>query len=217
MAPNPAGDTPGGLVTSDPASAGTLQERILAAAPRCIARWGLTKTTLDDLAREAGCSRASIYRHFPGGKDHVLVATLVYEEARLFADLAPEFEAAESLEDLLVTGLVGAARFIDGNEALQYLIVHEPEVVLPHVAFDRVGPMLYRVSAFAAPYLERFLTPRDAVEVAQWAARMLLSYSLRPSDGFDLRDTTDARRFVRTFLLPPLQNTEESPPHLTAR
>ena len=32
----------------------------------CIARWGTAKTTLDDIAREAGCSRATIYRLFPG-------------------------------------------------------------------------------------------------------------------------------------------------------
>lgn len=205
MASNPSGDAGGGLATSDRPVVGSLHERILAAAPRCIARWGLTKTTLDDLAREAGCSRASIYRHFPGGKDQVLVATLVYEEARLFAGLAPEFEAAGSLEDVLVTGLVGAARFIDTNDALQYLITHEPEAVLPHVAFDRVGPMLHRVSAFAGPYLERYLEPRDAVEVAQWAARLLLSYSLHPSDSFDLRDAEQARRFVRLFFRSALQ------------
>jgi AcrR family transcriptional regulator len=200
------------LATVEPPGARTLHERILAAAPRCIARWGLGKTTLDDLAREAGCSRASIYRLFPGGKDHVLFAALVYEEARLFAELAPALEAAESLEDLLVTGLVGGARFIDGNDALQYLMDHEPEAVLPHIAFDRVGPMLQRVSGFAGPYLERFLSPDEAVEVAQWATRLLLSYTLRPSDHVDLREPADARRFVQTFVLPALTDLPARPP-----
>jgi AcrR family transcriptional regulator len=214
MASNPSDDGRGGIATPVRPT-GSLPERILIAAPRCIARWGLAKTTLDDLAREAGCSRASIYRHFPGGKDQVLVATLVREEGRLFADLAPEFEAAESLEDLLVTGLVGAARFIDGNDALQYLITHEPEVVLPHVAFDRVGPMLHRVSGFAGPYLERFLSPRAAVEGAQWAARPLLTYSLHRSESLDRRDRVEARRFVRAYLLPPYSSSEpKGEPHV---
>jgi AcrR family transcriptional regulator len=197
------------MATADRSPADPLDERILAAAPRCIARWGLTKTTLDDLAREAGCSRASIYRHFPGGKDQVLVAALLYEEARLFGELAPHLEAAESLEDLLVIGLSGAARFLDDNEALQYLMDHEPEVVLPHIAFDRVGPMLHRVSAFAGPYLERFLAPRDAAEVAQWVTRLLLSYTLRPSEHVDLRQPDQARRFVDTFVLPAINSSSE--------
>ena len=42
---------------------------------------GHRKTTLDDLAREAGLSRATTDRVFPGGKDHV-VAALVQEGAR---------------------------------------------------------------------------------------------------------------------------------------
>jgi AcrR family transcriptional regulator len=182
--------------------AGSLDDRILAAAPRCIARWGLGKTTLDDLAREAGCSRASIYRRFPGGKDHVLAAALLYEEARFFDGLSGALEAAGSLEDLVVTGLVGAASFIDENDALQYLIEHEPELVLPHIAFERVGPMLYRVAAFAGPHLERYLTPTDAVVAAEWCTRLLLSYTLHPSEHLDLRDEADTRRFVRTFVLP---------------
>ena len=51
-------------------------KRIVDATLRCVGRWGLAKTTLDDVAREAGCSRATVYRLFPGGKDS-LFGTLV--------------------------------------------------------------------------------------------------------------------------------------------
>ena len=51
------------------------EQRIVDATTRCIARWGVAKTTLDDVAREASCSRATVYRLFPGGKDAVLEAT----------------------------------------------------------------------------------------------------------------------------------------------
>ena len=39
--------------------------RILAATMACLERFGVAKTTIDDVAREAGCSRATIYRNFP--------------------------------------------------------------------------------------------------------------------------------------------------------
>ena len=40
--------------------------RVLDGALACVARVGLGKTTLDDVAREAGCARATVYRCFPG-------------------------------------------------------------------------------------------------------------------------------------------------------
>jgi len=39
--------------------------RVLDAALTCVGRVGLAKTTLDDVAREAGCARATVYRYFP--------------------------------------------------------------------------------------------------------------------------------------------------------
>src|SRR3954453_19711885 len=67
-----------------PAS-GSRERRIADAALRCFARWGVAKTTLDDVAREAGCSRATVYRFFPGGKD-ALVGTVACAEIAAFVD-----------------------------------------------------------------------------------------------------------------------------------
>ena len=43
-----------------------LADRVLDAALACVARVGVAKTTLDDVAKEAGCARATVYRCFPG-------------------------------------------------------------------------------------------------------------------------------------------------------
>ena len=40
--------------------AGSPELRLVDAVLRCISRWGVAKTTLDDVAREAGCSRATV-------------------------------------------------------------------------------------------------------------------------------------------------------------
>ena len=58
---------------------------------------GVTKTTLDDVAREAGCSRATVYRTFPGGKEEVVAAVVDTEVARLFSAIAVAMGAAESI------------------------------------------------------------------------------------------------------------------------
>ena len=49
----------------------SMTRRAAAALLTCIARYGLAKTTLDDVAREAGCSRATLYRYFDGKHDLV--------------------------------------------------------------------------------------------------------------------------------------------------
>ena len=40
----------------------TLRDRLLAATYRCVSRFGLAKTTIDDVAKQSGLSRATIYR-----------------------------------------------------------------------------------------------------------------------------------------------------------
>src|SRR5437763_4349535 len=89
---------------------GTQGERVIDAARRCLARWGIGKTTLDDVAREASCSRATIYRLFPGGKDALLQAVTRTELHRFFVGLAARFDEATNLEDLVVAGIAYAHR-----------------------------------------------------------------------------------------------------------
>jgi AcrR family transcriptional regulator len=190
-----------------PAGTGTerdpLERRVLAAAARCVARWGVAKTTLDDVAREAGCSRATIYRAVPGGKDALVAALVAAEVDRFFATVGRRLDAAADLEDLLVGGLTEAARFVAGHDALQYLLLHEPEVVLPTVAFSRMDRVFAQVATFAAPWLRPWLGDRSA-EAAEWVTRLACSYLLSPAPDVDLREEEDARRLVRDFLLPGL-------------
>src|ERR1700730_16821569 len=104
--------------------------RLADAALRCFARQGVAKTTLDDVARAAGCSRATVYRVFPGGKDGVLGAVVDTEVARFFSALAVRMGEATDLEDVLVAGMTEAATRVSRHRALQYLLAQEPERVL---------------------------------------------------------------------------------------
>src|SRR5438093_10812569 len=99
-------------------------QRILAATRRCIARWGVAKTTLDDVAGEAGCSRATIYRLFPGGKDNLLAAFLQSEVAGLFGALRHRLDGIDDLEELVVAGLKEAAPQLAGHDARKVLVAH---------------------------------------------------------------------------------------------
>jgi AcrR family transcriptional regulator len=54
------------------------RDRLLDAAGVCFERYGVRKTTVDDVAREAGVSRATVYRHF-GGRGGLIVAAYLRE------------------------------------------------------------------------------------------------------------------------------------------
>ena len=183
----------------------TVEHRITGAALRCIARWGVAKTTLDDIAREAGCSRATVYRTFPGGKDTVVEALVHEEIGGFFTTLAARLDQADDLEDLLVVALTSCYEAIRDHEALQFLLAHEPEVVLPLVAFGEYDRLLAGAVEFAAPWLEPHVGPEEAPRAAEWVVRLVVSYAMSPSERVDLGDESQARRLVRTYLLPGLQ------------
>ena len=181
------------------------EERVVDAALRCVCRWGVAKTTLDDVAREAGCSRATVYRLFPGGKDGLIQTVAHTEVARFFAALGDRMTDAASLEDTLVAGITEAGRRILGHKPLQYLLEHEPEAVLPRLAFTEMDQVLRTCSTFAAPYLQRWIPDEDeALRAAEWVVRLVVSYSITPAPGVSLEDEESVRALVRSFVLPGL-------------
>ncbi len=93
--------------------------RIVDGALECLARQGVAKTTVDDIARAAGLSRATLYRTFPRGKEGILAAVVETEVARLFSSLAVAMGEATDLEDVLVAGMVESARRLRSHAALE--------------------------------------------------------------------------------------------------
>ena len=192
-------------VTDRPQGRSLQEERVVDAALRCIARWGVAKTTLDDVAREAGWSRATVYRLFPGGKDAVLETVADVELERFFAALDRRLTAASDLEDLLVAGMSEAGGRITDHPALQFLVIHEPELILPQISFARAERVLARAASFAAPYLARWLAPEEANRVGEWVTRIVISYAASPSETVDVADAESVRRLVRHFVLPGIR------------
>jgi AcrR family transcriptional regulator len=204
------GAEPGEQPSARPAkSSSTQRVHIVDGALRCIARQGVAKTTLDDVAREAHCSRATVYRVFPGGKDGVLCAVVETEVSRFFSALAITMGEAADLEDVLVAGMTEAARRINDHAALALLLENEPQVVLPHLAFSQMDTVLAISSAFTAPFLGRWLDHRESERIAEWAARIVISYLACPAEGMDLTDPKIVRHFVARFVLPGVRSQSE--------
>ena len=61
------------------------REGVLAAAESCLQRFGLAKTTIEDVAQASGLSRATVYRQF-GNRDRLLLAVAARDAERTAAD-----------------------------------------------------------------------------------------------------------------------------------
>ena len=187
-----------------PPEQGSATERIVDATLRCVARWGITKTTVDDVAREAGVGRATLYRLFPGGREALLDTVVAAETGRFFDRLDERLVGVESLEELLVIAISEAAATLEGHAAFQFLLAHEPGLVLPHLAFRELDALLARVRSFGAPLLAPPLGGDldEAAVAAEWVARIVLSYTSCPAPNVDLTDDSSVRTLVRAFVLP---------------
>jgi AcrR family transcriptional regulator len=181
--------------------------RVLDAALTCLGRVGLAKTTLDDVAREAGCARATVYRCF-ANKQQLLVA-LVGREVRTLRDTVVSAAARdESLGEAITTVVTTAARALTGHRALAFIAQHEPEIILPFLAFEREDAVLRTAAALVAPAFTRFVGDDDATRLGEWLARLTLSYLFSPSENFDIADPSHVRVLVADFVVPGFVNVE---------
>jgi AcrR family transcriptional regulator len=75
------------------------------AAEACFDKYGIAKTTMDDIAKEAGVSRPTVYRHF-SDRDTLILAVVI-RRSRQLIDRAQKFIRKQgSFEEQLVEGLI---------------------------------------------------------------------------------------------------------------
>ena len=183
----------------------TVRERVLEGALVCIGRYGLARTTVDDVASASGVSRATIYRHFPGGREQLVRDTVAWENARFFARLGTAVAAAPDLCVLLEDALMFARKALAEHAVFQRVVETEPERLLPllTVEANRILPI---IATFLAPFLERERDAgrlRDGADIAgtgDYIARMVLSCIGSPG-VYDFNDPAEIRLLVREQLL----------------
>lgn len=181
------------------------RDRVLEATYACVGRFGMGKTTVEDVVKESGVSRASIYRLFPGGKDQLLRETVAWEMNRFFARLAEAVYDAPDFATLLERGLAFAHAAIVEHEVLNKVLDTEPDRLLPLITVEQ-DRVLGFITAFLLPYLEREQREgriRDGVHLdatADYVARMVLSLISSPG-RWDMADPDQVRELVRGELL----------------
>ncbi len=178
-----------------------VRQRLVVAAYACVARHGMGKTTVEDIGREAGVSRATVYRYFPGGRDELLQAAVAHGVAEFAVRLYEQIQDAPSLEQVMERGILFAHRAIVEHEVLQRIMETEPELLLPQLTVEG-NQVRAAVAAFLLQYLRAHgvASGVDDAEAADFLARMIMSYMTSPG-RWDLDDPAQVSELVRAELL----------------
>jgi AcrR family transcriptional regulator len=188
---------------TDPAES-TVTERVLDAAERCLRRSGIRRTTMIEVAEEAGISRAWLYRHFPD-KDSLVLAVLVRSDEAFWSRAREQVSKAEGLP-AQVAEAVRLSRSQQPGALLLELTSSEPDAV-GAVVGTGIGDMLPGLATFWHSYVEE---ARDRGEVrvdldvhraAEWIMRIVISLVSIPSGLVDTADPAELEHFLDEFLV----------------
>ena len=168
-------------------------------------RVGIRRARVEDVARQAGIGRATLYRRF-ADKDALVAAALMRKFELFMAQLDEVMAAQATLEDSLVEGFVALRRFTRDDPLLSRLLAVEPETVLPFLTVE-AGPVL----AIGREYLVRTIRDAgrelpdgvDAEVAAEMAVRLMHSLIATPQ-GVIAQDDESSRAFARRYMVDQL-------------
>lgn len=193
--------------------AGDTEAAIASAMLRCVAQYGLSKTTVADIARIGSVSRATIYRLYPGGKESILFAAIAQEVVRFIDELYSATEDVDNLESCIVQAITSATVFMAEQPALKYMREHEPALLEQVLGFERRETLLHAAGIFIKPLVARFVPEHLGYDIGVWGARLVISKISDPTGSLDLSREEDVRLVVRTFMLPGIDNLVALHPH----
>ena len=160
------------------ATAADTRERILDAANQVMSTLGLARTTTKQIAKAAGYSEATLYKHFSGKTELFLVVLIerlpaLVELLRRLPDQAGQGVVAQRLEEMASQAL----RFYERSFPMLASLFAEPALLARHrQALAAVGAGPHQVNELLAAYVraKRDLGRIDASVDPDAGAAMLL-------------------------------------------
>ena len=177
------------------------RDQALEATLTCIANGGMKGFTVEDVARQAGLSLATIYRYFPGGRDQLVTETVTWEVGRFFVRLAEAIADAPDFRTRVEQGLAFAHRSLRDHEAFQRAMATDQGEIRARLA--GIAPIVVGViRSYLEPLLEAetLVDGVTPIEAADHLARLI--GSLIVDEGvWDLGDPSQVHELVDRWLL----------------
>lgn len=182
---------------AEPAIDSATVTAILDAAFELFLDFGFRKVSIEDVARRAGVSRVTIYRHYSGKKD-LLQAVCLRELRAVIAEIEQALDALPPNRDIIVEALVMLLHRVRRGPLLRRILETEPEWLAVQATLE-AADALKLTTALATQFLRQerfsgmFIDERiDAV--AELFVRVLQSALLTPGGLLGSDDEDDLRR-----------------------
>ncbi|MGX9789401.1 TetR/AcrR family transcriptional regulator [Mycobacterium sp. MMS18-G62] len=190
----------GGGVTAEES-----KEAFLDAAERLFSTRGFRESTMEIIAREAGYSRGSIYRHFPT-RERLVEALVQRTTQRHMAAILGRVPEDAGPVELLVESMVIVATELIHDPLLKTISDQTDERTVAHMLANNTGLAQMVASVMedvlnqdGGQQFRRDLRPKDL-------AQFLISTNITMLLGVipDIEDPQTARRYIDVFVLPAL-------------
>lgn len=189
-----------------PGSTDTTRDRIVDAAGACFARYGVAKTTVEDVAAAAGLSRATVYRAFTGGRDELILSVVLRDLTGFLDHLAARLRNERTPEAAIVEGIMDAVAWVRGAPQVSPFLAPDSAGHAQAAVARAAEQVLELCCGYVRPYFElaqRQGMLRDGIDVEgsmEFLFRIISSMVVLPRR----RDAEATRRFLRTYVVPVL-------------
>lgn len=188
-----------------PSDRGSARDRLLDAAERCLERCGVVGTTMEDIGRTAGVSRATVYRYFPS-REAVMSGVILRAAERYLDRISPRIAAHADLGSALVDFVEHTVEAACREEIIGLLFGSDEELAGVGLAAGTSTSLFEIVTEFLRPVFTRHwshVEPGVSVDdAAEWIVRTILS--LLTVRGPRVRSRDGLRAFLSRFLLPAI-------------
>jgi AcrR family transcriptional regulator len=172
---------------------------LLDAASRRFVAVGIAKTTMEDIAREAGAGKATLYRYFPN-KSAVVDALVARENERFTRRLTRAVEQGGTAAQKIESAFVAALDFLRSHSMLNKSLREEPEILLPYLTL-RSGPMVQTGMRIFREVIEAGVGSGEFRPVhPEWAAetifRLVMSFFSLPPLAIRVDDPAQVREYA---------------------
>ena len=180
-----------------------IRERIVNAAEGCFARYGVGKTTVEDIAEAAGLSRATVYRNFAGGRDEVILAVILRDLRRFLDRLAERLSREPSVPDAIVEGVLDAVAFVRAEPRVAALLTPEAAGHTQAAVAVAAGRVLDLCADYVRPHFE--VAQRESLLRADITVEGAVEFLFRIISSMIVMPREDEpREFLRTYVVPAL-------------
>jgi AcrR family transcriptional regulator len=181
-----------------------VRERLLDAAEECLTQFGPQKTSMEDVARAAGMSRATVYRYFDN-RDALLRGVASRQSSNLAAEAIAYLSKYDDIADWLVEGLIFTLRELPKRPVFAALVTSLDSRSATNLLLGSSGLIQIGVDVLHPMFeaAKRQALLRDDIDIdllIEWLLRVLWTYLNAPS-----RIATDEdgmRRLFRMMLIP---------------